>query len=286
VPANTHGTNLRRLALAFAISLALHAAVVAFLHPARVAAPPQREVVVVTHLITIAHRPKPTPRPIPKTTPTPQPVRRHPAAVIAPAHVAVATPGHAAPPQRAKRRGQAAPRVQTRYHSTPSPVPVVMGGQGAGAGTGAAPRGGVGPGGAGAGTGASGTGSGAAAAEEPCGFVEFVDVGGLNEFDPRTGGYVVRIRMIVHFPDRHAEDVVLDYPWYYPDEASDPWSPQNTENPNFPVTFQWPPAAKAPLEPPLVQFVMQHTTREGYTKLRDCPGNSGASAAPAARPSP
>jgi len=272
----------RRLALAFAISVALHGVVASFLHPPR-AAPSEKEI-VVTHVVTIEHRPRPTPPPAPK--PTPQPVHPRHLAVIAPTHVAVATPGSAAPHHHIARKAQAAPRVRTQHHSKPNPVHIVMGGQGAGAGTGKAPVGGAGPGGEGTGQGGTGSGTGAAASDEPCGYVEFVDIGGLSEYDKRTGGFSVSIRMIVHFPDGHTEDVVLDYPWHYPDEAANPWSQQNVGNPNFLVPFQWPPPAKAPTEPPLVQFVMQHTTKEGYTKLKDCPANPAVSPAPTTQPSP
>ena len=157
-----------------------------------------------------------------------------------------------------------------------------MGGQGAGANTGSAPVGGAGPGGTGGGQGGAGSGTGAAASDEPCGYVEFVDIGGLFAIDKQRGGLLVNIRMIVHFADGHAEDVSLDYPWYYPDEAANPWSDQNVKDANFPVTFQWPPAEKTPHEPPLVQYVMAHTTPAGYTKLKDCP--AAATASPTAQP--
>lgn len=268
-------TGARRLALAFAISIVLHGIIAAFVRPSRLSAPPQREIVVVTHLITIQHRPPPT------LKPTPLPVHPRHITVIAPAHLAVATPGKAAPHHHITRKAQAAPRVKTRHHAQRTPVPVVMGGQGAGAGTGKAPVGGNGPGGAGTGQGDAGTGSGAAASAEPCGFIEFTDIGGLSRYDQSTGGYWVDIRMTVHFPDDRSAEVVLDYPWYYPSQAVNPWSDQNVENPDFPVTFQWPPAARAPYEPPLVQYVMQHTTAGGYTKLKDCPGAPTGSPSPA-----
>ncbi|MDE2573425.1 MAG: hypothetical protein KGM44_13000 [bacterium] len=269
--------DVRRLALAFAISLALHGFGAAVFHPPRSAAPAAKEVVTVVRVVTIERRPIPTPRP-----PKPTPLAVHPRriATIAPAHVAVATPGSAAPRRRVTRKAQAPPRVHTQHHSRLNPVAIVMGGQGAGAALAGPPVGGAGPGGEGTGQGTSGTGSGAAAADEPCGYVEFVDINGISEYDKSTGGFFVRIRMIVHFPDHHSDDVNLDYPWYYPNEAANPWSAQNVKNLGAGVTFQWPPAPKAAKEPPLVRYVMQYTTPSGYTKLKGCPGD--ATAAPAA----
>lgn len=265
---------MRRLALAFAISVGLHGILAALWPPRRLALPPEKTTVVISHVVTIERRPKPTPRP-PAVHP------RHVVA-IAPAHAAVATPGRAAPRRRVARRAQAPPRVRTQHHSVPNAVRIVMGGQGAGANLGKAPVGGAGPGGAGSGQGDTGRGTGEAASDEPCGYVEFVDIEGLFAIDKQRGGFLVNIRMIVHFPDQHTEDVALDYPWYYPDEADNPWSEQNVKNADFPVTFQWPPAARAPNEPALVRYVMQHTTRSGYTKLKDCP--IGPTASPKAQP--
>ncbi len=275
-PSRRWSVGARRLAAAFAISVLLHGILAALWHPRHLSLQPEKATVVVSHVVTIEHRPKPTPRP-----PTVHP--RH-TTVIAPAHVAVATPGHSAPHRRVARRAQAPPRVRTLHHARPNPVRIVMGGQGAGAKTGKAPVGGAGAGGAGTGQGDTGSGSGAAASDEPCGYVEFVDIGGLFAIDKQRGGLLINIRMIVHFPDGHTEDVALDYPWYYPDQAANPWSDQNVKNQDFPVTFQWPPATKASGEPPLVKYVMQHTTRAGYTKLKDCPGEPSVSASPSAQP--
>ncbi len=65
--------------------------------------------------------------------------------------------------------------------------------------------------------------------------------------------------------------MILDYPWYYPNEAANPWSDQNLKDPNFPTRFQPPPAGKIAGEPPLVKYVMERSTPEGMTLLRDCP---------------
>ena len=113
----------------------------------------------------------------------------------------------------------------------------------------------------------------------PCGFVTFSDPHG-SQYDPRTHGFWVDIRMSVHFADGSSQSMILDYPWYYPSEAANPWSDRNLRDPNFPTRFQQPPPEKATGEPPLVQYVMAHSTADGLTLLRDCPAPSRAPDAP------
>ncbi|MBV8067733.1 MAG: hypothetical protein JO113_07130, partial [Candidatus Eremiobacteraeota bacterium] len=137
--------------------------------------------------------------------------------------------------------------------------------------SGAAP----GPSAAGAGTGAGTRGDGpdAANGQEPCGFVTFADPHG-SQYDPQTRGFWVDIRMSVHFADGSSQSTMLDYPWYYPSEAANPWSDQNLKDPAFPTRFQPPPPSKAGAEPALVQYVVAHSTPDGMTLLRDCPVTS------------
>jgi hypothetical protein len=124
--------------------------------------------------------------------------------------------------------------------------------------------------GTGSGAGAAGSGTGATSGDEPCGFVEFSNPHG-SQYDRATGGFHVDIRMSVHFADGSSQSLILDYPWYYPNEAANPWSAQNVKNPNFPTRFQPPPESKAAGEPPLVQYVIAHSTADGLTLLKDCP---------------
>lgn len=125
--------------------------------------------------------------------------------------------------------------------------------------------------------GTNGNGIGAANGDEPCGFVTFSDPHG-SHYDPRTRGFWVDIRMSVHFADGSSQSMLLDYPWYYPGEAANPWSDRNVKDPNFPMRFQPPPSGKAPDEPQLVRYVVEHSTAEGLTLLRDCPQPSSTPA--------
>ncbi|MFN2528445.1 MAG: hypothetical protein ABR584_06970 [Candidatus Baltobacteraceae bacterium] len=107
------------------------------------------------------------------------------------------------------------------------------------------------------------------APSEPCGYVEFTNIHG-SRYDKSTGGFYLDILMGVHLGGDRVERTLLDYPWYYPTEAANPWSSQNLRNQDFPTNFQFPPADKRSTEPPLVQFVMAHTTPDGKTSLKDC----------------
>lgn len=220
------------------------------------------ERVTIAKIVRIIHRAPPTPKP------TPKPIVH--ANRVAETHVQprVINPGAPAQHQRVHRIASARPVIHTKYHSKPT-VHVPTGGYGMGTSKSAkAVTGGVGPGGVG--TGESGTGEGtggAPAAHEPCGYVDF-SPNDKPTIDQNTGRVWEYVAIIVHFPDGSAQSVNLDYPFYYPSQSADPFEPGNA---NVPATFQFPPSDKAPTEPPLVEYVIQHTDAAGFTKLRDCP---------------
>lgn len=255
----------RRLLVAFALAIAIHE-IAAGLFPWRQHTIPQspKEVITVAKLTRIEHRPTPTPKP----KPTPQPVVH--AKKIAETHVKprIVNPGSPSQQQHIKRIAQAAPTVQTRFHNKPVRH-VVMGGQGAGTSKKAkALSGGAGTGGTGTGESGTGTGTGGApAAHEPCGYVEFQPTDNPI-VDKATGRMWEKIQMTVHFPDNTEQSVDLDYTWYYPSKDADPFMPENN---SVPATFQFPPPEQRDNQPPLVQYVIQHTSPDGYTKLHDCP---------------
>ncbi len=124
--------------------------------------------------------------------------------------------------------------------------------------------------GTGSGSGTQGNGNDIVSGDEPCGFVTFSDPHG-SQFDSRTGGFWVDVRMSVHFAGGSTQSMILDYPWYYASEAANPWSDRNARDPSFPMRFQSPPAEKVAGEPPLVKYVMERSTPDGMTLLRDCP---------------
>lgn len=216
----------------------------------------------IAKVVRIIHRATPKPKP------TPKPIVH--AKVIAQTHVQprVVNPGAPSQHQRVHRVASARPMVHTKFHSKPT-VHVPTGGHGMGTSRSAkAVTGGVGPGGNGTGESGQGQGTGGApAAHEPCGYVDFAPNDNPTT-DPRTGRVWEYVTIIVHFPDGTTQSVPLDYPFFYQSQAADPFQPGNG---SVPATFQFPTADKAPNEPPLVQYVIQHTSADGYTKLHPCP---------------
>jgi hypothetical protein len=253
----------RRLLIAFGIAIAIHE-IAAGLFPwqQHTIPPTPKEVITIAKITRIEHRATPKPKP------TPQPIVH--TKVIAETHVKPHTinPGNPSQQQHIKRIAQAAPTVHTRYHSKPV-VHVPTGAQGAGTSKKAkALNGGIGTGGTGTGESGTGTGTGGApAAHEPCGYVDFQPTDNPI-VDKSTGRIWEKIEMKVHFPDGSEQSVDLDYLWYYPSRTADPFMPENS---NIPTTFQSPPPDKRDNEPPLVQYVIDHSSAEGYTKLRECP---------------
>lgn len=249
------------MALAFAVSIALHE-VVAGLVPRNLAQAPQpREIVTRTRILHVTLRRTPVPlRPAPLHAVIA--VRVRPRAIVTPRPVE--PPAVRAIARKAQGNAGARPAFHriTAAHG-PAPAQLIAAST-TGAGVAAA---GVG---AGSGPAARGNGGDANNADGPCGFVTFSDPHG-SQYDPGTRGFWVDIRMSVHFADGTMQSMILDYPWYYASEAANPWSDQNLKDPSFPTRFQTPPPSKSGGEPPLVQYVMAHSAPNGMTLLRDCP---------------
>jgi len=262
-------SDTRRMAVAFAIAVAIHE-VVAGLIPGTVTPPAEREIVTHGEILHVTRSAVPTPKPVP--------VQRRPRAVsharviavVEPRTVARTVNGASAHREVIRRAGAARPKPPAFSHAKPIWDTVPVGAQGAGAGR-ASGAGSLGNGGNGTGAGTSGSGNGAAAGTEPCGYVDFMDPHGAR-YDRQSRGFWVDVQMSVHFPDGHAESVLLDYPWYYASSAENPF-----ENQAVPMLFQWPPADKRPSEPALVQYVMQHSQEPGITLLKDCPTATSSS---------
>jgi hypothetical protein len=205
----------------------------------------------------------------PIATATPHPVVSH-LLVVTPirTHVLASVPAARGTRRTRTAPGAAAPKPPAFSNSKPI-WDVAAAGSGAGAGVSQS-------GNAGGTSGESTSGDGSAAGNEPCGYVEFSDPHG-SHFDPQTHGFWVDIRMTVHFADGSSQATMLDYPWYYPSEAANPWSQANLRDPNFLPRFQPPPVAKVAGEPPLVQYVIAHSTPDGLTLLKECPAATPAS---------
>jgi hypothetical protein len=241
--------------LAFALSIALHE-VVAGLIPYEHPRPPLTQILVHERIVTVTLRPTPKPRALS----TPRATIHH-RSVVAVQQTKIVRSAQGGRRGRAAHR---APALIAPAHVAYDSLPVWDVGRGqSNAGKG------LSKGGAGAGT---GPGPGASA-DAPCGFVTFSNPHG-SHYDPSTHGFWVDIRMAVHFSDGSSQSMMLDYPWYYSSEAANPWSDQNLKDPSFPTRLQTPPPSKMAAEPPLVQYVIAHSTPDGMTLLHDCPQTS------------
>ncbi len=253
----TQDDHRQRLVIAFAAALALDI-VLAQLVPWRTTTipPEQPEIITIAKLVRIERKPTPSPKPI---------VHAH---VIAPTNVqpTVVNPGRPSENQHIRRVAAARPMVHTKYHKAIARVYIPTGGQGAGTSKSAkAATGGIGTGGTGTGQSGTGTGTGGApAAHEPCGYVDFIPYDQPTT-DSSTGRVWEHISMTVRFPDGTAQSIDLDYPWFYPSSSADPFRISTAKT----ALFQFPPSGQS--VPTLVQYVMDHTTPGGNTKLKTCP---------------
>lgn len=230
------------------------------------ATPSAREIVTRTHVlrITVRPTPTPTPRPLPVTIIPPRATPRN--ARI----VARSLQGRAG--ASASLRDALRPPFARSRATAARPVWDIAAGNGV---SGAREAGNGAPAGSASGSGSQGNGTGVGPADEACGYVTFSDPHG-SQFDPRTRGFFVDIRMSVHFADGSMQTTMLDYPWYYTSEAANPWSDRNAKDPNFPTRFQPPPSQKFASEPALVKYVADHSTPDGITMLQECPAPTPA----------
>jgi hypothetical protein len=248
------------LAIAFAISLALHEIIAGVVPTNLTATPAQPEVVTRVRIVHVALRAIATPHPrIVRIVYRPPPhlaARRAAAQVRNGSHVRSGSqpPRTIVLPQRALQTHQSKPIWEIGHATAPNQ-------RGGGGGDGSA---------TGSGAGAQASGGDAAGGDEPCGYVTFSDPHG-SQFDSRTRGFWVDIRMSVHFADGTLQSMILDYPWYYASETANPWSDANVKDPSFPTRFQPPPPQRLGGEPALVKYVIAHSTPDGMTLLKACP---------------
>jgi hypothetical protein len=256
-------TYVRRLLIAFAASIFVHAIIVG-LDPLRPI--PVREEEAASARVIIE---QPTAKPPLPPQPTPH-VTRQPAALVTPRPLvakAIASAPRAIAPPVLHTGGAAAPRELAT--TVPSAAP---NGIATAAGTGVA------AGGSGSGAG-PGKGSGGANGTDiglgggPCGLVMFVPAG--------TPAYTNKkiyetISVFVEFADGHREKAQFPYPWIYDSDRADPWSIQNTrDHPNMSVPLQTPPPSlDMSTADPLVKYVLAHSTPNGRTLLPLCPGQN------------
>jgi hypothetical protein len=265
----------RRLAISFAIAIALHEIFVGFL-PGQPKPAPERE--VAEELVTITKRPKPTPVPTPKPTP---PSTSRPQATLAPQTEVRAPAAQAAATPHAKVGGAAAPKRIALVTPRPIPpqpaLPVSLatgtnaGVQNGGTGVGGGPGNGTGGlGGVGSGTGKSGAGNGGDA-DTTCGFVDLEP--GRVEYKP--DGTVLQYVIAKVTTPNDVEVGLFPYPFIYSAERQNPFVHEDVKlAQDNGVPVQMPPPGFDPTTAPLaVQFVLKYTNpANGHTTLPECTG--------------
>lgn len=268
---------VRRLAIAFAISLGIHE-IVAGVWPRTPAPPPEER--VVTQTVTIATRtpaptPKPTPVPTPHATPKITPAPRYTLApqivVRAPAAKAAATPAPTV-------GGVAAPKRVVRVRTVPQrPAPpqslaqgTHAGVQNGGTGTGAGPGAGTGgANGTGSGTGTNGNGNGGDTNTAPCGDIYLLP-GNLSY--RRDGTVLQDVLAKIVLRDGTVEVGKFPYPFVYSGDAQNPFRHDVGLARNGGIPVQMPPASvDLSTLPEPVAVVLKHTNpTTGTTDLPEC----------------
>lgn len=246
---------LRRYAVALPSAIAL-TLVFFSLGMLRPAAHPSADQPTVTAIVLERHIARP-----PSTPPPVRPQFR-PVAVVA-------VPERAAPRAARTPSGAAAPAIAPVHKAIASLPIAAVPEAGSGAGPGSGPAAGAGPGDAGP-SGTGGTGTAAVDATSPCGSVDFIP----DQAPRRSGGTAYEtIRATVRFPDGHTASDVFPYAWVYADAANtDPWSPRNLRDPDFPARAQQPPPGTDTRRyPEVIRYILEHTRGDGTTVLQECP---------------
>jgi hypothetical protein len=239
--------DLRRLAIAFACAIALHEIAVAFIPRQRPIENQEEPLIARVTIARIVRTPTPAP------TPTPTPVRLA---------VSQATAGLRARVEPVKHAGAKRPTPPKARYATPD-ASIPTGGQAACAQHGQDAGSLSDASGNGNGSGNSGNGNGAAL----CGAVDFESTG-LAKYDAASGDYErSNIIATVYYADGSSERIPLDWIWRYTSENNDPFA-----DVSLPMLFQFPPKEQRANEPPIILYIMAHTTADGRTRLNDrCP---------------
>jgi hypothetical protein len=275
-----------RFALALAISIAIHEIAFGLGAFTRLEEPHPQETPMATAIIvqvrlktpaplaTLAPTPRPTATPTPPPRATPAPKRE----VAAPRATMIAhhTGGSKGAPklevhlQKIAHHKESLPIWWAAPHGSKTVAnlgnstagPSVGSGTGAGTGTGAGNQ-------AGAGGGTGGTGSGMNA-ETPCGGPVFH---GLRaKFNRSNGSFDEDVRVELRLANGQTLYGDFHYPWHYPSESDNPFSPNWKGGPNDAIPAQLPPPGfDVSKEPEAVQLTLKYTTPNGLTRFAPCP---------------
>ena len=243
-------------------------------------APEPKEPAQTTRVVIEVRTPVPTPTPAPRPTPASVPRVAAPRA----RQIAIHAGGSKGGPklqvrtQKIVHHKESRPIWWSAMHGSktvastgtgtaPTPGPGASGGAGtgtgSGAGSGSAPGGGTG-----------GNGSGVAAADAPCGSPVFY--GMHAQYDPKNGSFNENVRVELTLGNGQTIDGDFHYPWHYPSEAENPFSPKTQIPQDAPIEAQLPPTGyDVSKEPMAVQLTLKYTTPNGLTLFEPCPTGTG-----------
>lgn len=282
-PLETQHAYRRRLLLAFGCAVAIHEIVIGaggFLRMPNEARPQLTQTSVVLEITKPVRVAVVTPKPVPSATPAPVRERAAPRAKVLVVHEhtggSKGGPKLAVHTQHIVHHKETLPTWWSAMHGAKlaanmgtgtNPTPGPAAGSGAGTGTGSGAGSGTAAGG---GTGGAGSGTNA---EAPCGEPLFYGV--HAEYNPRDGSFSENVRVQLTLGNGQTLQGDFHYPWHYPSEAENPFSPKSTLAADEPVPAQTPPPGfDVSKEPLAVQLTLKHTTPNGLTLFAPCPNVS------------
>jgi hypothetical protein len=281
--------------LAFSLAIAIHEIAIGAGGFLRMKEPETHPVPAAT-IVLETQRPirvaiaTPAPKPSPTTTPTPPPratpaVRRVIAAPRATAMAKIHSGGSHGGPKlivhlpKTVHHKETLPIWWAAMHgskvvantgtgASPTPGPAAGSGTGTGKGSGAGSE-------TGSGGGTGGNGSGVASADAPCGTPMFY---GLRaKYNTKDGSFNEDVRVQLQLGNGEKLEGDFHYPWHYPNEAQNPFSPRSEIPQGDPIPAQLPPPGfDVSKEPLAVQLTLKYTTPNGTTRFAPCPGTVSA----------
>jgi len=278
-PPESRNAYRRRLLLAFGFAIAIHEIVIGLGGFLRIPHATEPRRAAQTAVVLEYHKPVRvaihTPPPAPIATPAPVRQRAAPRAKVIVHKLSGGSRGGpklAVHTQRIVHHKETLPIWWTAPHGAklvastgtgtkPSPGPAAGTGAGTGTGSGAGSA-------SGAGGGTGGNGSGVNA-EAPCGEPLFY---GLHaQYNPRDGSFLENVRVHLTLGNGQTLDGDFHYPWHYPNEAQNPFSPRSDIPQDEPIPAQLPPSGfDVSKEPLAVRLTLKHTGPDGRTFFAPC----------------
>ena len=275
----------RRFLLALALAIAVHEIAIGAMGFLRVEHDQPERRTAPTQIVLEMHAPplptpEPSARPVPEHTPPPVATPSTRRDVAAPKAVAIARTqqsGGSRGGERLEVHDPAAGRqsrpiwwaaphgskvaAASGSETAPTAGPAAGTTEGAGAGNGTGDA-------SGSGSGAGGSGSGATNAEVPCGEPVFYGLRAL--YNRADGSFDEDVRVQLRLENGQKLIGDFHYPWHYPSETENPFSPRYNGSAAIPAQLP-PPGYLLSREPLAVQLTLKFTLPNGLTRFAPCP---------------